>query len=121
MIRDNKPVVIDFGLSFEKDKLNIDKYKTRSSLQPFGIAVDYYVPWCFEVILLSHVSRYMSVVDKDGNIKILIDKEKEGTVLNSKEEEILIRILNNNIYWQLQWHKCSRALLNVWDVLGILI
>ena len=97
MIRDNKPVVIDFGLSFEKDKLNIDKYKTKSSLQPFGIAVDYYIPWCFEVILLSHVSRYMSVVDKDGNIKILIDKEKEGTVLNSKEEEILIRILNKYI------------------------
>jgi len=97
MIREKRPVIIDYGLSFAKDLLNIDKYKTKKSKNPFGIAVDYYIPWCFEIILLSHVSRNLSISDKDGNIKLLIDEEKERKPLDEKEKTTLRIILNRYI------------------------
>ena len=91
------PVIIDFGLSYDKTYLPIDKYRTRKSLKPFGIAVDYYIPWCFEIILLSHVSRYISVSDKNNNIKILIDSEKERKPINDKEFNILQELVSKYI------------------------
>lgn len=97
MMREKRPVIIDYGLSFAKDLLNIDKYKLKKSKNPFGIAVNYYIPWCFEVILLSHVSRNLSITDKDGNIKLLIDEEKERKNLDEKEKTTLTVILNRYI------------------------
>jgi len=97
MMREENPVIIDFGLSYDKANLNIDKYKARKTTRPFGIAVDYYIPWCFEIILLSHVSRYISVTDKNNNIKLLIDEEKERHSITDKEVKIMEGILNKYI------------------------
>ena len=77
MMREGKPVIIDYGLSFDKEYMNIDKYRTRTPLIPFGIAVNYYIPWCFEIILLSHISRYLMVTNSNNITKFLIDEEKE--------------------------------------------
>lgn len=97
MVNDKRPVIIDYGLSFAKDELNIDKYRLRSPQRPFGIAVDYYIPWCFEVIMLSHIARNLSIPDKKGNIKILIDKEKERQTIIDRDERIINVILNRYI------------------------
>lgn len=97
MMREESPVIIDFGLSYDKAYLNMDKYKARKSTKPFGIAVDYYIPWCFEIILLSHVARYISVTDKNNDIKLLVDEERERQPLIEKEEKIIEGILNKYI------------------------
>ena len=97
MMREESPVIIDFGLSYDKAYLNMDKYKARKSTKPFGIAVDYYIPWCFEIILLSHVARYISVTDKNNDIKLLVDEERERQPLIDHEVKIIEGILNKYI------------------------
>ena len=66
-------VIIDFGLSFDTKLLNVQEYKKLS--RPFGIVADYYIPWCIEVIMLSHIGEKMRT---------------KTSVLNEKDFEITL-------------------------------
>jgi hypothetical protein len=68
-----KPIIIDFGISYDGNKLQIEEYKKTT--EPFGIIIDYYTPWCFEIILLTHISRHL--IGKKNGKSLIIDPEKE--------------------------------------------
>ncbi len=75
------PIMIDFGISYDGEKLQLEEYKKTT--EPFGIVIDYYLPWCFEIILLTHISRYL-IGKKDGKT-IMIDPAKEHVVITPDE------------------------------------
>lgn len=52
-----RPIIIDFGLSFQTTNLALDKYQTLEAEQFFGIETPYYPPWCVEINVLSFLSR----------------------------------------------------------------
>ena len=52
-----RPIIIDFGLSFQTNHLALDKYQTLEAEQFFGIETPYYPPWCVEINVLSFLSR----------------------------------------------------------------
>ncbi|MAC03901.1 MAG: hypothetical protein CMQ58_03780, partial [Gammaproteobacteria bacterium] len=60
------PVIIDFGLSYDTKHLDINKYITEEK-KPFGIVAPYYMPWCVEIVLLSHVAYDISSKDRHVN------------------------------------------------------
>lgn len=66
MYDDNRglPIIIDFGLSS-------DAKKVTTTNEPFGITAPYYGPWCIEIILLSHISKYVHTA-KDGAKEALV-------------------------------------------------
>jgi serine/threonine protein kinase len=97
MVKDRQPVIIDFGLSYDKKNINIDVYKKQSADKLFGIAVDYYIPWCFEIILLSHVSRYLMILDNKNKIRFLIDKEKEMRKVSDDELKTMRQLFKRHI------------------------
>ena len=67
-------VIIDFGLSQEKQHIEPDYYMTHSK-QPFGVSVDAYEPWCIEIILLSHIARQLT----KSRTNITVDADKFRT------------------------------------------
>jgi len=71
------PIFIDFGISYDASKLQLDEYKKTT--KPFGIMIDYYTPWCFEIILLTNISRYLM------NKTTLVDPMKEQLVIKPHE------------------------------------
>ena len=88
----NKPVIIDFGMSYDKTLLNLKNYKENVK-HPFGIAEKYYIPWCIEVIMLSHISRYLM----DHKTKKIIDENKERKIIDEKNIGILQRIVSDYV------------------------
>jgi len=61
--QNNVPVVIDFGLSYQMDWLNIEVYGKKANAA-FGVDVKTYIPWCFEIIMLSYIARKISNTKK---------------------------------------------------------
>ena len=97
-----RPIIIDFGISYDASKLQIEEYKKTT--EPFGIIIDYYTPWCFEIILLTHISRYL-IGKKDGK-SLIIDAEKEKRVITSDEiaklkSETLEKFIKKNTILQM--------------------
>ena len=88
----NNPVIIDFGMSYDKTLLNLKNYKENVK-HPFGIAEKYYIPWCIEVIMLSHISRYLM----DHTTKKIIDEKKERKIIDEKNIGILQRIVSDYV------------------------
>jgi serine/threonine protein kinase len=86
----NKPVIIDFGMSYDKSLLNMNNYKEKAT-NPFGIAEKYYIPWCVEVIILSHIARYLM----DHQTKKIIDENKERKIIDEKNIGILQTIVSD--------------------------
>lgn len=70
--QNNVPIVIDFGLSYQMDRLNIDSYEKKATAA-FGVDVKAYTPWCFEIIVLSYVARKISNTKKYTVSKELLD------------------------------------------------
>lgn len=100
--RTQNPIIIDFGISYDASKLQIEEYKKTT--EPFGIIIDYYTPWCFEIILLTHISRYL-MGKKDGK-SLIIDAEKEKRVITSDEiaklkSETLEKFIKKNTILQM--------------------
>jgi hypothetical protein len=97
-----RPIIIDFGISYDASKLQIEEYKKTT--EPFGIIIDYYTPWCFEIILLTHISRYL-IGKKDGK-SLIIDAEKEKRKITSDEiaklkSETLEKFIKKNTILQM--------------------
>jgi serine/threonine protein kinase len=90
--KDTQPIIIDFGLSYNKDLLNIATYKEKEKT-PFGINTKYYIPWCIEVILLSHIARYLMNIKN----KKIIDENKERKIIDEKNIGILQRIVSDYV------------------------
>ena len=96
------PIMIDFGISYDGEKLQLEEYKKTT--EPFGIVIDYYLPWCFEIILLTHISRYL-IGKKDGKT-IMIDPAKEHVVITPDEiakmkKDILGKFMSKNTLLQM--------------------
>ena len=96
------PIMIDFGISYDGEKLQLEEYK--KTREPFGIVIDYYLPWCFEIILLTHISRYL-IGKKDGKT-IMIDPAKEHVVITPDEiakmkKDILGKFMKKNTLLQM--------------------
>ena len=83
------PVIIDFGMSYDKSLLTLSNYKEIEK-SPFGIAEKYYIPWCMEVIMLSHIGRYIM----DHKTKQIVDQKKIGKVIDETEMGLLRRIVS---------------------------
>jgi len=49
-------IIIDFGLSYEIQYLNLEKYVEHEK-KPFGVRVESYIPWPIEMNLLSYIAR----------------------------------------------------------------
>lgn len=49
------PIIIDFGISYDGNNLSLENYKKTK--RAFGIKAPFYMPWCFEIVLLSNVSH----------------------------------------------------------------
>ena len=77
------PIIIDFGLSYDMKHLDINKYVSEEN-KPFGIMAPYYMPWCIEIILLSHIANDISSKDRH------VQEEKLSKQFNevSKYQEI---------------------------------
>mgnify|MGYP006124553069 CR=1 FL=1 len=74
------PIIIDFGLSYNSENLEMSKYKVQE--HKFGIMTDFYIPWTIETVMLSHIAKHLSsksnqtvdeakLDDKITNIKML--------------------------------------------------
>ena len=76
-----RPIIIDFGLSFQSDHLSLDKYQTLEAEQYFGIETPYYSPWCIEINVLSFISRRLrgksSALDASLASKVIENKDLE--------------------------------------------
>lgn len=48
-------ILIDFGISYDAENLKLEKYVKEKT--PFGIKAPFYIPWCIEIIILSHISH----------------------------------------------------------------
>jgi len=52
-----KPIIIDFGLSFE---LDISKpYDQAIALEQYYVFYEKYPPWCIELVILSHITQHI--------------------------------------------------------------
>jgi len=68
LISDNKPLIIDFGISIYYNNINESNYKDY-----FYVYAPEYYPWCFEIQLISYIVSYSSLQDlfTFNNIKLL--------------------------------------------------
>lgn len=76
-----RPIIIDFGLSFQTTHLALDKYQTLEADKFFGIETPYYPPWCVEINVLSFLSRRLrgsaSILDTSLVTKVVDDDDLE--------------------------------------------
>ena len=102
--KSGRPIIIDFGLSFQTAYLALDKYQTLGAEQFFGIETPYYPPWCVEINVLSYMSRRLrtasSVLDTSLVIKVMENKDLEGI------HNIVQDFVNKNSFLQ------SKAIIN---------
>ena len=95
------PVIIDFGLSYDTKHLDINKYITEEK-KPFGIVAPYYMPWCIEIVLLSHIAYDISSKDRHVNEDKLnkqfneVSKYQEICKTYIKKHFLLDEICNEN-------------------------
>lgn len=79
--KSGRPIIIDFGLSFQAAHLAMDKYQTLGADQFFGIETPYYPPWCVEINVLSYMSQRLrtttSILDTSLVTKVIDNKDLE--------------------------------------------
>lgn len=96
--KSGRPIIIDFGLSFQTAYLDMEKYQTLGAEQFFGIETPYYPPWCVEINVLSYMSRRLrtttSILDTSLVAKAMENKDVEDI------HNIVQEFVNKNSFLQ---------------------
>jgi serine/threonine protein kinase len=108
------PIIIDFGISLNILKIQENFTKNPKTLIDSFFTINNYTFWCFEIFVLSEISRILNnednnkkqlftsdIIEKicsifENNLKIETNKLLEINMLS--DEEILLNKKNNNIF-----------------------
>jgi serine/threonine protein kinase len=72
-------IMIDFGISVDRTSLDAKTY-VKESLRPFGVMIDYYKPWCIEIILLSYIAKQITnQATKHGDMSLSVNASEFQT------------------------------------------
>ena len=94
------PIIIDFGLSFNKK--NLFEFEHPKMLKEiFYVYYDTYLPWCIDIVLLSYISQNIllkkSDVQPNENKDDLIKENYENGIVNVKElKNVVDTFINKN-------------------------
>ena len=110
--RKGVPMIIDFGLSYQGQNLEMTKYKVQENR--FGIVTDFYIPWTIETVLLSHIAKELSNSGKTINDTMLDEK-----ITNTKRFESIVKtyikkhglIQSKKIFTEEELHQYEKDML----------
>lgn len=96
-----KPIIIDFGISYDANNLTLENYKKTTI--PFGIKASFYIPWCIEIVLLSNISHDIFKHNSESIEKKINESVNQKDILYLKkivEEYIKLHVFlqDNNLF-----------------------